>query len=506
MTTNIPPTLDYTDKDFDALVARLRNAIPSVFPTWTDFNTANFGNILTEAFAFIGDVLTTYQDNQGNEAFFLTLTQRKNALALARALGYRPAGAIAAQVIATFTIAAPVAGEVVIPAGTVVTTAEVVSAVRFELLSDVTISPGGTSATGTVENSEEQGDTFTSDGTPNQEFNLSKRPYLDESAVVTAGNGVFTEVTSFLSSTPTDQHFTIVVDQNDRATMTFGNGTNGRIPTGTISVDYRTGGGTEGNIEAGKLSKVAGTYSDSFGTPVRVTVTNVSAVSRLGQPRQSTASIKQEAPRSLRVLERAVAREDFEIVAMNYPGVARALITTSNEDPGVAENYGILYLVPTGGGPPTQELKDGVAAQFAKGGPFPSHLTFRVITDNDPSYLVIDLDSVVFFSSSSNAAKVAAAATIRANLASWFAPENPDGTPNTNVGFGFEFKDADGNPAGEIPWGALYNVVLKSAGVRKVDQDSFFLNNTTDDIPILVREFPSLGDVIIRDGDTGLLY
>lgn len=503
---NLPtPNLDYTDKDFDAILARLQNLIPSVFPQWTDYNTANFGNILIESFAFVLDVLTTYQDNQAAEAFMLTATQRKNVLALARALGFEPQGAVAAQFEETFSIANAVAGDVLIEAGTVVETADIVDPLQYQLLEDVTIAAGNTSATGTIENSESQEDTFTSDGTPNQEFELAVTPYLDGSAIVVAGNGTFTEVDTFLSSEPNDQHFTIEVDQNDRATIRFGNGTNGRVPTGSITVDYKTGGGAAANADAGTITRLQGTFTDTFGTSVQVSCTNPSTASVVGKDRQSTASIKQEAPASLRVLNRAVAREDFELVALEVAGVARALMTTSNEDAGVAENTGILYLIPTGGGNPSQALKDAVAAKFAKGGDYPSHLTFTLITDNDPAYLTIDVEAVIYFADGAD--KTTTAALVRSNLTTWFAPENADGTVNENVDFGFNIKDADGNPAGEIAKSDISNVVRDTTGIRKLGDGptDFLLNNAASDVTILNREFPILGNVTLRDGDTGLL-
>ena len=42
---------DYTDKDFDSLRLRLQALVRSVFPTWTDFNVGNFGNLLIELYA-----------------------------------------------------------------------------------------------------------------------------------------------------------------------------------------------------------------------------------------------------------------------------------------------------------------------------------------------------------------------------------------------------------------------------------------------------------------------
>ena len=44
----LPQSLDATDnRDFDALRARLISLLQSVFPDWSDFDTASFGNILS---------------------------------------------------------------------------------------------------------------------------------------------------------------------------------------------------------------------------------------------------------------------------------------------------------------------------------------------------------------------------------------------------------------------------------------------------------------------------
>jgi hypothetical protein len=314
----------YTDKDFDSLRLRLQNLVRSVFPDWTDFNVTSFGNLLVELYAFVGDVLTFYQDNQARESRIATATQRKNLLALTKLLGFRPAGARAATADALFTLAAVPAAPVTIPRGTRVRTASVTEPVVFQLLDDVTIPAGASppAATGTVEHSEAQEELFASTGLPNQEVALPAAPFLDGSAIVSAGNGAYTEVANFLGSTATDRHVAVIVDQNDRATLRFGNGTSGVLPSGTITVRYKTGGGAKGNVNAGTLTKLDGSFTDDKGAPVSVSVTNPQPASG-GADRQTIAQIKALAPESIRVLNRTVSREDFEINARRLPEVAR---------------------------------------------------------------------------------------------------------------------------------------------------------------------------------------
>jgi hypothetical protein len=494
--------VDLTDKDFDSLRLRLQNLVRSVFPEWTDFNVASFGNLLLELYAFVGDVLTFYQDNQARESRIATATQRKNLIALTKLLGFRPAGARAATADALFRLAAPPAAPVTIPKGTRVRTASVTEPLVFQLLTDVVIPLGANppEATGTVEHAEAQEDLFTATGLPNQEVALPAAPFIDGSAEVTAGNGTYTEVQNFLGSMATDRHFAVVVDQNDRATVRFGNGVNGAIPSGTITIRYKTGGGAKGNVEASTLSRVEGSFTDDVGAPVTVSVTNPQPASG-GTDRQTIAQIKALAPESIRVLNRTVSREDFEINARRLPEVARALMLTSNEDAGIAENTGILFVVPRGGGPPSQALKDAVREQVTE--VFPATLTFQVSVQ-DPVYVPVDVDATVFLRQGANVAAVRAG--ILKALADFFAVSLPDGTPNPDIDFGFNFKDAEGNPVGEIALSDVFNAVRDVSGVRKVGDgpDDFLLNGARADLPIGVREFPALGAVTLLNGDTGL--
>ena len=492
----------YSDKDFDSLRLRLQSLVQSVFPDWTDFNVANFGNILLELYAFVGDVLTFYQDNQARESRLLTATQRKNLIALTKLLGFQPAGARAATVDELLSLATPPLAPVTIKKGTVVRTASVTQAVAFRLLADVVIPAGATppAAVGTLEHSEPQEELFASTGLPNQQVTLPATPYLDGSAVVSAGNGAYLQVQNLLGSTAIDRHFTVVVDQNDRATIRFGNGISGTLPSGTITVDYKTGGGAAGNVNAGTLTKLDGSFTDDNGSPVSISATNPQPASG-GTERQSIPQIQALAPESIRVLSRTVSREDFEINARRLPEVARALMLTSNEDAGIAENTGILFVIPRGGGLPSQALKDAVKRQVTV--VYPCTLTFQVSVQ-DPSYLEVDVQTTVYLRQGSSSATVRAA--ILKALRDFFAVSLPDGTPNPAVEFGFNVKDANGDPAGEVAVSDVFDVVRDVVGVRKIGDrpEDFILNGAREDLPLGTREFPVLGQVTLLNGGTGL--
>lgn len=498
---NLPANLNYTDKDFSSLRARLINLIGSVFTDWTDFEVASFGNVLLEANAFVGDILAYYQDNQADEAFLPFVKLRRNALALAQQLGYEPAGAGAATTNELFSLSAIPVNDVIIPAGTICRTRRVGEVINFQLLAALTI-PALTDppqAFGTIENSAAAQDVFASGNLANQEFELSSTPYLDSSAIVVAGNGAYTEVDNFLDSTSTDRHYTISVDENDRALVRFGNGINGEVPTGTITIDYKTGGGSVGNVEQNTITEIVGSFTDVLVNPVQVSVNNPDKATG-GSDRETVAQIRQNTPASLRVLNRTVALEDYIIGAEQVPGVARALMLTSDQTTGIPENRGFLYVVPDGGGMPTQVLKDAViqAVTVTK----PNTVTFKV-TAEDPIYLVVDISMVVFFNSGFSPTN--STAEIQEILDDYFAISLPDGTKNPLIDFGFNYKDVNGQPAGEIPLSDLLCAVRDASSVRKVGDEAsnFTVNGNHADLPIKLFEFPVLSTVTITDGDTG---
>lgn len=504
------PDTDYTNKDFDSLVARVERLVDTAFPEWTERSKANFGNILKELPSHVGDALFFYLDKAARESRISSAQLRKSLLGLCKLIGYRPPGASAATAQEVFTLEQVLAGTLTIAKGQKVKTAEVTAPIKFQLLEDLIFLPGELEKTVTVEHSEFAQDTFTSNSQADQRVTLRKTPYLDLSAIIVDASGTYSLVDNFLESTSTDLHAVVVVDQNDKATIRFGNGINGKIPTGTVTIDYKTGGGASGQLEPNTLKKLdGGPYRDSLGTLAKLSATNPAETSGASD-RATNAQIKLLAPASIRVISRAVAREDYEIVARNYPGVARALHLTRNQDPGIAENNGILFIVPTGGGAPSGTLLTGILGQFAPTGPFPSTNTYQLAAQT-PLYLTVDLFVKLFKRQGYTAATVKA--NVLASLGRFFAISvdedgEPDvnGTPNPLIDFGFNLKDVDGNPTNELAYSDIFNAVRDTAGVRKIGDapSEFTLNGTFGDVDVGNFEFPILGAVTLIDGDTGL--
>lgn len=491
-------SIDFTDKDFDSLRVRLMAILAEVFPDWTDDALGNFGTILVEMFCFVGDNLTFYQDAQAGEAYIGTATQRQSLIRLAKLIGYAPAGRSAAQADVTFSLALVPTADVTIPEGTIVRTAGAGTPLEFRLLADATI-PAATNppqVVGTVENSVLTTVDVIANGLVSQRVTLGSTPFI-RVVSLTASNGIYTRVDNFLQSRPDDRHYTVSTDAVDRATVQFGDGQNGELPTGTITILYTYGGGSIGNVARGTIRKVVGSFTDADSKPVSVSATNAEKASG-GANAETTESIRANAPASLRVLTRTVAREDYEIAATTKTATARALMLTSDQDPAVPENTGYLFLVPEGGGLPSQALKDEVEAIFEtrfEDGGLPKTVTFKLFV-LDPLYLTVDIFAVIYLDAGASAATVAA--SIRANLDAFFAITLPDGAPNPDIDFGFAKNE-------ELPLSTIMNVVRDTTGVRKLGDGptEFLVNGDHRDVALGLREFPILGTVTLINGNTG---
>jgi len=83
--------ISYIGKDFDTLKQNLIDFTKTYFPTqYSDFNDASPGMVFIEHAAAIGDVLSFYQDTQLKESMLSNATERKNIIALAQSVGYKP--------------------------------------------------------------------------------------------------------------------------------------------------------------------------------------------------------------------------------------------------------------------------------------------------------------------------------------------------------------------------------------------------------------------------------
>lgn len=492
---------DYTDVDFDALLARLRNLISSVYPDWVDAQVADLDNLIVEALCHVGDVLGKYQNAQALEAFWENVTQRRNMLAHCKQIGFTPRGNTASVVDVELRLAALPAARVIIPARTPVRTESIVEPVVFETLEEVVFETGKQGPVlVSAENAQLREEFFTVTSLPNQELVLLGTPYLDGSLKVKSALGDFSVVENFLGSTAESLHCTVTVDQDDRATVRFGNGASGAIPSGVLTVEYKVGGGSGGRVEANKVRKVDVSFTDANGTPAILLANNPEASSQ-ALDRMSIEEIRRLAPLTLDATERSVSDSDFEIHAQKVPGVSRVIFLNSARYEGIEENTGTLYIIPTGGGVPTLALREAVKKMVTVD--YPCQSTFQVSVQG-ASYKSLSVYAIISLAAGADKARVRA--LIQVALEGDFAIEKADGTPNPKVDFGYNLRDTEaGEASGSIAWSSIFNTLVDVQGVKKLRAggDSLLLGGKAEDFELHPFEFPVLGEVEIIDAATG---
>lgn len=83
--------IKYINRDFNNLRSSLVNFTKTYFPTtYNDFSPSSPGMMFMELSAYVGDVLSFYQDNQFQETFLQYAREANNLFDLAYMMGYKP--------------------------------------------------------------------------------------------------------------------------------------------------------------------------------------------------------------------------------------------------------------------------------------------------------------------------------------------------------------------------------------------------------------------------------
>jgi len=131
---------------------------------------------------------------------------------------------------------------------------------------------------------------------------------------------LWTEVPALFGHGPEEQIYTVRLSDDGKTRVIFGDGRNGaRLPTGTgnVRATYRQGIGLEGEVAAGRL-----TLATTRPLGVRA-VTNPADATGAAAPAK-LADARQNAPLTVRTLDRAVSLEDLEDFSRAFAGIGKA--------------------------------------------------------------------------------------------------------------------------------------------------------------------------------------
>lgn len=367
-TLDVTP-FDYTARDWASIRSDMFRRMKARIPDWVE-NDSSFEAIIFDIIAATSDVLHFYVDRMAAEAYIQSAVLRESVLNLCAMYGYKPGEQTAAVGEVTFAKTAT-AGNVLVPAGTrVYASTGLSSQVIFETKEDLTI----TGATGTVDVHEGQTVSLESlglsSGGERQVFSLFHRNVIADSIRLYVQDGPIDAATGLptmsewqyvqrlIDADAPDRVYMTSVDENGVTFVHLGDGVTGAIPTtaAPIFATYRHGLGVAGNVGIGAIKSMVA------GGALAAQIASVSNTAPMtgGANAESLTSMRTNAPKSLRSLDRAVALEDYPAVALQVGGVTRASATVSTP------NSIVLYLVATGGNDATPQLKDVVRTYMNK--------------------------------------------------------------------------------------------------------------------------------------------
>ncbi len=375
----------YMARDYDSLLKSMRDLIPAKLPEWKEFeNEADFGNVLLELFAHMGDILSYYQDRAVSESFLSMAQTRRSIIQHLRLIGYKLATAAPASAAVTLTVPAGCNEVIRVEKGHAFATKSQQGrpSIRFEYTREVameidcsTLTPIGGKKTipnipveeGRLVKNEVLG---TSDGQANQRYPLTHSGLILRSlgqgqqiqkdvVLLTELGGVIEEwrlQDSLSFSREGQQDYLIEIDENDQATVIFGDGAFGAIPApgSQIRVTYRVGGGLKGNVIARSIQTIVDAPQLTL---VGAKVTNEKAATG-GAEREDITDAVRHAPSVFRSLKRAVTADDYEALALEFTGVGKVRAEGTNW------NTVTLFIAPQGGGHVSDVLEANLLAYF----------------------------------------------------------------------------------------------------------------------------------------------
>lgn len=283
-----------------------------------------------------------------------TAQTRENVLNHALQLGYVPTNRVASSVDVDITYQTPGSNVTMSPGDLVISArGNNGEKVFFENSENVTFLSTAAVLTGVpfVEG-RTKSQVETSQGRAFQIFTINDK-VVQDSVVVSVDGTEWTEAATFTGLGSTAQRYRLRILNEQTYQIIFGDGTNGEIPTEDvqITIEYRRGGGTRGNVKAETISTIE---ADSLG--IMEEVTNPAAAVGGTDP-ESTEQIRYNAVRLPRLNNRIVTLRDIESFGDAYDGVSRTRAISNFNSP-------IVYIIPDGGGSPTTTLLEDVQADI----------------------------------------------------------------------------------------------------------------------------------------------
>lgn len=339
---------DYSSRDYETIRADLLARASRSFPEWTERDPSDFGMLLVDLWAYMGDIMHYYIDRAAGEAFLSTATQRESVLALANLLDYVPRGRSSAT--ATLTLENSTAADIVIDPLT-----EFVARYDNVTYSAYTLLGGTVTASSTATISIKEGTLYVDEvltsaasGNVGQIYTLVNDSVDVNSLTVNVYEDgvnpvVYRRVNRLISAASGERVFVATVAADGFLNVQFGSLLNGFIPpTGArITATYATSVGSTGNLPSNSVTGFKGS------APTGIAINSCTAFSG-GLDEESITSLRTSIPSVISAQNRAVTRNDFVSLATQVEDVSKATIAFTPSVSGASAGNASVTVYPQG--------------------------------------------------------------------------------------------------------------------------------------------------------------
>lgn len=331
--------LKITELDFDSIKAALKTFLKGQ-DTFKDYNFEGSAiNILLDILAYNTHYNGFYTNMLASEMFMDSAALRSSVVSLAKQLGYTPASRKGATVTIDFTHTAlsadaALSRTISIPKYTKFTT-KIENNIYTFLVTESSVGTLGsdnqTYAFSNIKLKEgvEFSSSYTATGDVGQRFAVPNENVDIDTLVVAKGGEIYNKADDITEIKSTDKVYFVQEGRNGLYEIYFGDGIVGVSPKAdeTIQIDYMiTMLGEAGNgVKEFNLATVIGGSNYTYGPPT-------GAVSIAGAERETTETVRLQAPRQYGLQKRVVSADDYRARLKNDYSIVDSVRVWGGED------------------------------------------------------------------------------------------------------------------------------------------------------------------------------
>lgn len=340
--------VSYLDRSYEQIKRSLLKRLGIQNPEITDHTENNVLIIIISMFSGVAEMLGLYIDRSARESFIGTAKKYDSVVRLSKLMDYQIKARNPSSVDLQFSLIdnsnnpTTLANPYTIPANFIVRSKNSLDYLTFQ---DATIKAGISSIFVKAVQHQASNGVFIgmTSGSQSQRFQLADG-YENNTMVLSVEGVEYTSYNSFGLMFPNTLGYVINIEEDSKAYLKFGDGTNGTIPQSgyAIYADFYTTEGELGNAAPNTIETIQSSIP-TLPDGVRLIVTNPDYASG-GRPFETIEEIRERAPRALRVNNRTVTYQDYLDDPLLVPGIAASAVHYC------CGKFIDVYIIPTGKG------------------------------------------------------------------------------------------------------------------------------------------------------------